>query len=54
MVGLSYDSNGNSRLIGNCGESRTRRFEQVLRVDRPPFALGFASTSSLPATQGQR
>ncbi len=31
-----------------------RHFEQALRVDRPPTALGFATTSSLPATQGQR
>jgi hypothetical protein len=29
-------------------------FEQAPRVDRPPPALRFATTSSLPATQGQR
>jgi hypothetical protein len=28
--------------------------EQALRVDRPPFALSFATSSFLPATQGQR
>ena len=32
----------------------TRHFEQALRVDRPPSALGFATQGSLPATQGQR
>ncbi len=29
-------------------------FQQALRADRPPTALGFATASSLPATQGQR
>jgi hypothetical protein len=28
--------------------------EQAPRVDRPPQNLGFATTYSLPATQGQR
>ena len=31
----------------------TRHFEQALRVDRPPSALGFATQGSLPATQGK-
>ena len=31
-----------------------RHFEQALRVDRPPSALSFATSSFLPATQGQR
>jgi hypothetical protein len=31
-----------------------RHFEQAPRVDRPPSALGYATPSSLPATQGQR
>jgi len=30
------------------------RFEQALRVDRPPAALSFATPSFMPATQGQR
>jgi len=29
-------------------------FEQALRVDRPPWPLGFATPRSLPATQEQR
>ena len=32
----------------------TRHFEQALRVDRPLSALSFATSSFLPATQGQR
>jgi hypothetical protein len=31
-----------------------RHFEQALRADRPPSALSFATSSFLPATQGQR
>jgi len=31
-----------------------RHFEHMPRVDRPPSALYFATSSSLPATQGQR
>ncbi|MFM7547222.1 MAG: hypothetical protein ACKO3I_12100, partial [Synechococcales cyanobacterium] len=27
---------------------------QALRVDRPPSPLSYATTSTLPATQGQR
>ena len=34
--------------------ARGGTFEQALRVDRPPSALVFATSSSLPATQGQR
>jgi hypothetical protein len=32
----------------------TRHFEQALRADRPPQDLCFATSNSLPATQGQR
>ena len=31
-----------------------RRFEQAPRVDGPPQYLSYATTSSMPATQGQR
>ena len=31
----------------------SRAFEQALRADRPPPGLSFATTDSLPATQGQ-
>jgi hypothetical protein len=36
--------------IASCGR---RHFEQALRVDRPPSALSFATSSFLPATQGK-
>ena len=32
----------------------TRHFEQAPRVDRPPPTLCYATSSTLPATQGQR
>jgi hypothetical protein len=50
----------NHVVAGSFGDSPhklttgTRHFEQALRVDRPSSALSFATTGSLPATQGQR
>ncbi len=36
---------------GERADSHRRRFEQALRVNRPPSALSFATSSSFPATQ---
>jgi hypothetical protein len=42
---------GNSPRLLSFG---SRRFEQAPGVDRPSFALCYATSGSLSATQGQR